>query len=223
MRDCSLLKVFSKKLKDCTILSNPLRSNFNRFLLAGLHLKSVFAYKTRKTRRIAVNALPKELNEAYEAEMGRLKRNERDYEIAKRALSWVYYAKRPLFMAELREAIAVDPIIDIENGDEDCRDLDPESLMEPREIIDCCGGLILWESSTDVVGFSHYTVSEFFAANAAGNIEPELYIARTCLTYLCFEVFNQGSCDDKDEFQMRVDKYQLAPYIGRFCGPHSSG
>jgi len=61
-------------------------------------------------------------------------------------------------MAELREAIAV---IDIETGDEDCKDLDPDSLMEPQLIIDCCGGLILWESSTDVVGFSHYTVSDF--------------------------------------------------------------
>jgi len=155
--------------------------------------------------------------------MTRIKRNAEDYEIAKRALSWIYYAKRPLHMIELREAIAVDPIYDIENGDEECTDLEPDSFTEPQVILECCGSLVLWDHSTDVVGFSHYTVSEFFNTNSNGNIEPEVYIARTSLTYLCFAEFIRGACRSFHEFKMRVIKYRLAPYIARFCGQHISG
>jgi ankyrin repeat protein len=144
------------------------------------------------------------------------------YEIAKRALSWIYWAGRPLLMAELREAIAVDPIEDIENGDDDCTDLDEESLTEPKIILDCCGSLVLWEHSTDVVGFAHYTVSEFFAVKADGNIEPEIYLGRTCLTYLCFDVFNEGECGEEQQFWIRTKKYRLASYIARFVGYHIS-
>ena len=172
-------------------------------------------------RKNAVNSLPKEINEAYETEMIRIKRNgDGDYEIAKRALSWIYHAKRPLVMAELQEAITVDPIIDIENSDNDCADLDCDSFTDPQSIIDCCGSLILWERATDVVGFSHYTVSEFFDKRAVGNIEPELYVAQTCLTYLCFDVFGQGPCGNCDELSRRVQKYRLAGYVAKFCGIH---
>ena len=176
-----------------------------------------------KQKEESVQSLPQELATAYEAEMTLIKRNAEDYEIAKRTLSWIYYAKRPLHMIELREAIAVDPIYDIENGDEECADLEPDSFTEPQVILDCCGSLVLWDQSTDAVGFSHYTVSEFFNTNSNGNIEPEVYIARTCLTYLCFAEFIRGACLSCHDFKMRVIKYRLAPYIARFCGQHISG
>ena len=41
-------------------------------------------------------------------------------------------------MVELREAISIDPIIDIENGDGDCTDLDPDGFTDPLLILDCC-------------------------------------------------------------------------------------
>lgn len=195
-----------------------------RFLLAGLHLKSVLACKTAKKRERVIKSLPMELNMAYEEEMMRIKTNpDGDEEIARRAFSWIFYAKRPLLMTELREAIAIDPIEDIENGGEGCRDLDPKSLTDPQQIIECCGSLISWERSNNTVGFSHYTISEFFKTKAHGNIEPELCIARTCLTYLCFDVFGQGSCDEWNKLRSRVQKYQLAPYIAEFCGSHILG
>lgn len=97
-------------------------------------------------------------------------------------------------MVELREAISIDPIVDIENDDEDCTDLDPENFTDPQLILDCCGSLVLWERATDIVGFSHYTVSEFLdTAHGKTHIEPELYIVRNCLTYLCFDVFSEGA------------------------------
>src|SRR5436309_4998633 len=100
-----------------------------RFLLAALHLKSVLEHKNTKKRKKAVASLPQGLNNAYEAEMKRIERTgDEDYEIARRALSWVYFAKLSLSMKQLQEAIAVDPIENIEDIDEECRDLNPESL-----------------------------------------------------------------------------------------------
>src|SRR5947207_3293450 len=106
----------------------------NRFLMAGLHLKSVFEYNTTKQRKGAVSSLPKELNVAYKKETIRIERSGgENFETAKAAFSWIFHAKRPLLMAELREAIAISPIENIEEGDdEDCRDLDPESLTDSK-------------------------------------------------------------------------------------------
>ena len=154
--------------------------------------------------------------------MQRIKNSGKQYEIARRALSWVYFAKRPLRMEELQEALAVNLIWDIEEADEDCRDLDRDDIEKPQTIIESCGSLISWDRSTNVVGFSHYTVSEFFAVHVDGNIESETYIARTCLTYLCFEVFDKGPCGWK-EFEERVNRYRLAPYVAKYFGKHVSG
>ena len=126
-------------------------------------------------------------------------------------------------MAELHEAIAVHPIYDIEMGKHNCRGLDEDNLTDEPVILECCGSFILWDRMTDNVGFSHYTVSEFFNVYAAGNIEPELYVARTCLTYLCFDVFGQGPCQDRGKLRSRAQKYRLAQYIAQFCGSHILG
>jgi len=185
-------------------------------------LDSVLECSTRKKRRKRVESLSQELDEAYGIELQRIKNSGKQYEIAKRALSWVYFAKRPLYMEELQEALAVNLIWDIEEADEDCRDLDREDIEKPQTIIESCGSLISWDRSTDIVGFSHYTVSEFFAEHADGNIESETYIARTCLTYLCFEVFDKGPCG-REEFEERVNRYRLAPYVAKYLGKHVSG
>jgi Ankyrin repeats (3 copies) len=202
----------------------PFDLTFNRFLLATLHLKSVLAYRNPKDRKKALASLPKEINAAYEGEMARLKRNgEGDFKIAKRALSWIYWAKRSLTMRELQEAIAIVPIEDVETCDEESRDLDPESITDPEFILDCCGSLILWDNRADIVGFSHYTVSEFFDAQPDGNIESEVYVARSCLTYLCFDGLEDAA---GHVFKFRIPgvrKYHLLRYICVYGGSHISG
>ena len=172
---------------------------------------------TPTKRKRALASLSQTLNDAYGIEMTRIKRNAKNYEVAKRALSWIYFAKRSLLMVELREALAIEII---EDADEDCTDLDPGNLEKPQFIIDSCGSLILWDRATDVVGFSHYTVSEFFKANVAGNIEPELYIARICLTYLGFKEF-EAPCEGDESLHTRMKEYKFAKYAGEFWGMHT--
>ena len=93
--------------------------------------------------------------------------------------------------------------------------LDPGDLEKPDFILDCCGSLILWDRATDVIGFSHSTVSEFFKENAAGNIEPELYIARTRLIYLGFKRLCKGA----ESLHARTTKYKF-PGMPMTSGAH---
>jgi len=197
-------------------MSQFMISLIHRFLLAKLHLDSVLDGSTPNKRKKALASLPQTLNGAYEIEMTRIKRNAKYYEVAKRALSWVYFAKRPLHMKELCDALAVHPIEDTQDADEDGMDLDPGDLEKPEFILDSCGSLILWDRATDIIGFSHYTVSQFFKENAAGNIEPELYIARTCLIYLGF----RGLCKGAESLHTRMMKYKFAKYASDFWGAH---
>jgi hypothetical protein len=156
--------------------------------------------------------------------MARLKRNgDGDFKIAKRALSWIYWAKRPLRMLELQEAIAIVPIEDIETCDEESRNLDPESITDPAFILDCCGRLILWDKRFDIVGFSHYTVSEFFDAKPDGNIESKLYVARSCLTYLCFDDFEYMAAHVFVDGFSEVRESHFLHYIARYVGSHVTG
>lgn len=197
---------------------------FDRFQLAELHLKSVLAYKDTKTRKKAVLSLPPELDAAYETEMRRIKNSgKEDYKIAKHAFSWIYHARRPFLMGELREAITINPIENIEDADEECRELDQEGFHDPEVIIECCRSLIIWEISTDIVRFSHYTVEEFFKDKGSEHIESELYIGKVCLSYLCFDVFNEGPCGNANTLISRMQRYRLARYISCFCGTHILG
>lgn len=75
--------------------------------------------------------------------MERIKSDHMKYEIAKCALSWIFYAKWPLHMVELREAIAVHPIYDIKMGKHDCRGLDGNNLTDKPVVLECCGSFIL--------------------------------------------------------------------------------
>ena len=181
----------------------------------------MLANRNEADRKDALESLPEGLTPTYQTEMKRLKdKGKVDYKIAKRAMSWVYWAKRPLYMAELREAIAVNPIIDVENAPEDYRELDCKRLTDGDMIVQCCGSLIVWERSTDVVGFSHYTVTEFFKTNVDGNIEPEIYVTRTCLTYLAFDKFD-SPCPNEESIVKRVQKYNLSRYAAQYWGPHT--
>ena len=194
-------------------------SLIDRFLLAKLHLDSMLDGSTPNKRKKALASLPQILNGAYEIEMMRIKRNAKYYEVAKGALSWVYFAKRPLHMMELCEALAVQSIEDNQDADGDGIDLDPGNLEKPDFILDSCRSLILWDRTIDVIRFSHYMVSDFFKENAAENIESELYIAQTCLTYLGFKEF-EILCDGDSSLHTPRMKYKFAKYAGYFWGAH---
>ena len=48
----------------------------------------------------------------------------------------------------------------------------------------------------------------------------QVAIASTCLTYLCFDCFADGRCDDDEALQRRLTKHPFLDYPSRFWGNH---
>ncbi|KAJ7076752.1 hypothetical protein B0H15DRAFT_1004565, partial [Mycena belliarum] len=80
------------------------------FLLAKLHVGSLSSKNTVKAVRQALPSLPQTLDQTYEEAIARiLSQSSEDKELALRTLTWVAYTKRPLAVAELLEALAIEP------------------------------------------------------------------------------------------------------------------
>lgn len=105
--------------------------------MAKLHIESLSAAAALSVRRVRnkLNALPKTLDESYDAAMQRIRDQDDEYRsIAWKALSWIVYAYRSLSVGELQHALM------IEAGD---KELDEEAVMDGQAITACCAGLVV--------------------------------------------------------------------------------
>lgn len=153
------------------------------------------------------NSVPTQLYDAYETVMDAIFQSNNDSkELAQKILSWIFHAKRPLRMNELRIAIAV------RDGDVE---LDEEDLMPSDEIVEVCASLLNHDTGSGIVGFSHPMVQEFLKSRYMHFIVNELVIAKTCLTYLRFDVFD-GPCEDENSYAERIEKHPFARYAAQY-------
>ena len=100
-------------------------------------------------------------------------------ELAKKVLSWVVYAKRPLSPQELCCALTIEP------GDSE---LDVSNEPDIDDMVSVCTGLVVMDEESSIVRLVHYTTQDFLERVSNDWIpEAKLHIATTRLTYLCFE------------------------------------
>jgi ankyrin repeat protein len=136
-----------------------------------------------------------------------------DYELAKRVLSWITYAKRPLTTIEICCALAVEP---------DEAELDPENIPNVEDLLSVCAGLVVVDQESAVIRLVHYTTQEYFERiRDTWNPGAQLHIASTCLTYLSFSIFRTGSCSSDEEFEERLRGSQFLDYAGKHWGEHA--
>ncbi|KAJ7444021.1 ankyrin repeat-containing domain protein [Mycena latifolia] len=173
------------------------------FLLAKLHTESLAAKNTVKAVREALQHLPQNLNHTYEEAMNRIKnQNEEDRQLALQALTWVAYAKRPLSVAELREALAIEP---------DATTLDADNLLDISIVLSVCAGLIIVDEAMSVVQLIHFTTQGYF--DSIQRIQfPDAHttIASQCLAYLSFDEFSK--LDREYMFDKGVEAHPLVRY-----------
>ena len=170
----------------------------------------------------AFKTVPKDMYSAYNDVMERIENSRRgdDKDLAMRILSWLFRAQRTLHMDELLEALAVGP--DDDDSDEDDQDLIHENMLQPFQIIECCKSLVLYEESSGLVRFTHYTVQEFIARHIQQNLPPAIDLAKTCLTYLAFDEFDYV-CYDENSMEKQIQKYKFSHYAAQFWGFHTRG
>jgi hypothetical protein len=170
-----------------------------RFLLACLHTDSLRDKRTEKDVKTTLVTLTKgaaALDDAYKKALQRIDGQlEGDRELARKVLSWITFAKRPLTTVEICCALAVEP-------EED--EIDPENVLTQEDLISVCAGLVVVDQESDLIRLVHYTTQEYFERTGdVWNPGGQEHIATTCLTYLSFSALKKD-CSKTDSWTMRL-------------------
>jgi len=89
-------------------------------------------------------------------------------------------------------------------AEEPLSDLDCRKFVAV-DIIGMCHSLVVHEESDGIVRFIHFTVQEFLKSLTL----PVIYLAKTCVTYLQCDAFN-NICSDEKSMGLRLQ-------TNRFC------
>lgn len=182
-----------------------------RFRLVEFQLNYVLGRTEPRKIMAALNSLPNDLREAYNEVFKRIQMQGPDRkDLVLKIVSWILYAKRPLTMDELREAIAIEP------GD---TELDANYLLESGFIVEVSESLISYDENSESVSFSHFTVYEFLASLEAPSLLSAVDFAKVCLTCLGFQEF-ESRCEGPDMMDEMLQKHPFCRYIGKYWGPH---
>lgn len=184
-----------------------------------MHVQSLATKNTLKKVRKALNDLPEELDEIYDAALERIQNQHKDRsELAIRMLSWITYALRPLTVGEIQHAMA---IMDLE-PDETC--LDEEDLPSQALLITVCGGILTIDQESNVIRLIHYTTQEYFERHRREIFpDAQLNISRACIQYLSMDPFKEGPCTTDTDMEDRLRVYKLLGYASHNWGNHAYG
>jgi ankyrin repeat protein len=179
-------------------------------------MDSLSSKKTPGDIRKALKSMPrgiKGLETLYNQAMERIYSQDEDsQELAKKVLSWITHAKRPLKTSELQHALAV------EVG---TTELDEDFLPEVDDMVSVCAGLVTIDEQGGIVRWIHYTTQEYFARECDQLFpQAQLDIAKICTTYISFDTFTRGFCKDESELKERLETHTLYDYATKDWGHH---
>lgn len=139
-------------------------------------------------RRKAIKALPPGLPETYRRIMDRIGKIKDDLALARKALLWLVFCKRPLNLRELVIAIAIEP--------QDAQFEESKMLDYDEQILEICGPLVKFDGYLNVVELGHFSVKEYLTSKLLpdgtdnpdflDDIDGNAELMKCCLTYLSF-------------------------------------
>jgi ankyrin repeat protein len=132
-------------------------------------------------------------------------------ELGYKALGYVLNATRPLSVAELLEAMSVEPFSE---------DRDPDNQPNLKTVLNSCVGLIVEASGSDTIHFAHFSIQEWLVSQ---RILPDHDLSTVCLTYLTYDKFNDAGSfppDANEAFEQRLQQYPLLHYAARTWDVH---
>ena len=188
----------------------------SRFLFVDFQIRRLCDQNNLKNVRKTLKELPKGIDDSYGIDIDRItKQSEEDCQLAKKALSYIFCARRTLQVEGLRDALAV------EDGD---TSLDEDAFPKLNIILSASAGLIRIDQKSNTAGFVHYTLQQYFERNGDKLLlDAEHLLAKVCLTYLSFDVFASGPCSDGRALEHRLRAYCLLDYAARNWGYHVVG
>lgn len=138
---CSLKSLWHK-----TVLT------IHRFLWVFFQFEDVCAQTSDGDIRKAIPSLPKDLLEAYHRALYKIVGNTKA-ELSAKMFRWVAATKRPLSLAESREAIAMKPY--------QTQFMASQLVNDIEQIVPSCGTLLTLDEEEHIVQFAHHTVKEY--------------------------------------------------------------
>lgn len=161
----------------------------------------------------ALDALPRSLDDAFEATLSRIQRQpEGRKRLGMNTLMWITTAKRPLLLSELSDALAVRPGIS---------SLNPLYRPSQKLMVDSCLGLVTVNEQTSVIRLVHYSVQQFFERHQK-RIFPmgESILAELTTTYSLLDEFALGSRANEEGIQTLISQNPFSAYAACFWGHH---
>ena len=185
----------------------------DRFLLAKLQIESLMTKTTLRAIRTLLQALPAELDAMYDQVFQRIRgQDSESCRLALKTLGWIHSALRPLTIAELSHATAVE-LGDIK--------FDAEGIPEFSMLESVCAGLITVQRN-DIVTLVHYTASEYLRHHTEIlAIDRHQQVAQTCLAYLSMSDFSGDPSGQDGSFVNRLGQYPLLSYSSCHWGAHA--
>ncbi|PQE05385.1 hypothetical protein CJF31_00011154 [Rutstroemia sp. NJR-2017a BVV2] len=187
------------------------------FLLAQLHIESLTGKRSAKIMRAALKNLATgsgAYDEAYDDAMKRIHGQIKGHEeLANQVLSWITCAKRQITTIELRHALGV------EVGESE---LDEENFPEIEDIVSVCAGLVTIDGESGIIRLVHYTTQEYFERTQRQWFpDAQINITAICVSYLLFDEFESGICQNNEEFEQRLQSNMLYNYAAHNWGHHA--
>lgn len=122
------------------------------------------------------------------------------------------YRARPLTIQELQHALAV------HTG---TSDFDNDDLIDEEVLISVCLGIVAIEPESGLVRLIHYTAKDYLIKHPVQEpLDARTKMAKTCLTYLGYEEFSSGYCENHKQLEARLEKYPFYWYAARWWGVH---
>ncbi|KAI1774254.1 heterokaryon incompatibility protein-domain-containing protein [Hypoxylon cercidicola] len=211
------------------------------FLLARLYLNSLDSPRPRETLR-SLQALDpmatrnteegrkRELEQAYNKVVKRIRRRPEHAKFAKEVLSWILVARRPLTIKELQHALVLEP---------SKIPVDKWQLIHPSTIASTCGGLVVVEQSTNTIRLVHSTARLFLEDNLyrvfesegvimadssteairTFNIDANRRISLACIAYLRIDKFKTPLLT-LEQWHARLESYPFYDYAADYWEHH---
>ena len=169
----------------------------------------VFATRTVKGIKIALSSMPQRIDELYRLTLERIQQQAGDDGmLAMRILSWITHARRPLSVNELRHGLAVE-YDDDDDFELSAYELDADNLLQPESLVDVCAGLVIIDSTSQIIRLVHYTTQEYFSNTRLDLFaEAEADMSRACLTYLSYDIGHRYSTQE-----IATKALQLHPFL----------
>jgi hypothetical protein len=83
-------------------------------------------------------------------------------------------------------------------------------------LLEACEGLIAYADPSGTVRFVHYAVQKFLQHIYLSHLLSPIDLAKACLTYLTFDVFSTGSCNDLSLPEQRIGVHKFSRYASQF-------